>query len=134
MLTLELPCKRVVVIHGIFCPCQYKNTLLIDGGVSENLPWRETKRIGADKVISIVFVDKQSKKCCNNVVQILDKSFGILCHELARYEWDGTDYLLEIECDNVGLLDFRKVEELYERGYQQTKEKMGTFLGEIACK
>lgn len=118
---------------GVFCPCEYKNTLLIDGGVAENLPWRETKRIGSDKVLSIVFVDKSSKKCCDNVVQILDKSFGILCHELARYEWDGTDFLLEIEHDNVGLLDWRKIDELYEQGYQQTKMKLKELLPKFAC-
>ncbi len=109
---------------GVFCPCEYKNTLLVDGGLAENLPWRETKRIGADKVLSIVFVDKTQKKCCDNIIQVLDKSFGILCHELARYEWDGTDYLLEIETQNVGLLDFRRVDELYEQGYVQTKESL----------
>lgn len=119
---------------GIFCPCEYKNTLLIDGGVAENLPWRETKRIGADKVLSIVFVDKTPKKCCDNVVQILDKSFGILCHELARYEWDGSDYLLKIESDNVGLLDWRKVDELYEQGYLQTKNKINELFSRFACK
>ena len=113
---------------GIFCPCEYRNTLLIDGGVAENLPWRETKRIGADKVLSIVFIDKSPKKCCDNVVQILDKSFAILCHELARYEWDGTDYLLEIKSDNVGLLNWRKVDELYEQGYIQTKNKINELV------
>lgn len=119
---------------GIFCPCEYKNTLLIDGGVSENLPWRETKRIGADKVLSIVFTNKTPKKCCDNVVQILDKSFGILCHELAKYEWDGTDYLLEIEHNNVGLLDWKKVPELYEQGYLQTKSKLKNLFPEFAWK
>lgn len=119
---------------GVFCPCEYKNTLLVDGGIAENLPWRETKRIGADKVLSIVFVNKTPKKCCNNVVQVLDKSFGILCHELARYEWDGTDYLLQIEHDNVGLLDWRKVDELYEQGYLQTKHKLKNLLPKIASK
>ncbi len=112
---------------GIFCPCEYKNTLLVDGGVSENLPWRETKRIGADKVLSIVFVEKKPKKCCDNLVQVLDKSFAILCHELARYEWDGTDYLLEIELAKTGLLDWRRVDEFYQEGYVQTKKKLEEF-------
>ena len=116
---------------GIFCPCEYKNTLLIDGGVEENLPWRETKRIGADKVLSIVFVNKSSKKCCNNVVQVLDQSFSILCHELAHYEWDGSDYLLKIEYENVGLLDWRKMDMLYEEGYKQTKAKMKEILADF---
>ena len=100
--------------------------------MAENLPWRETKRIGADKVISIVFVNKTQKKCCDNVIQVLDKSFEILCHELARYEWDGTDYLLEIEHDNVGLLDWKKVDELYEQGYVQTKAKLSELLPKFA--
>ena len=117
---------------GVFCPCEYKNTLLVDGGVLENLPWRETKRIGADKVLSIVFVkDKEEKKCCNNVIQVLDKSFGILCHELAHYEWDGTDYLLEIKSKDVGLLDWEKIDELYEQGYIQTKTKIKRWIPEL---
>lgn len=117
---------------GVFCPCEYKNTLLVDGGVLENLPWRETKRIGANKVLSIVFTeDKETKKCCNNVIQILDKSFGILCHELANYEWDGTDYLLEIKSNSVGLLDWKKIDELYEQGYVQTKMKIKKWLPEL---
>lgn len=116
---------------GIFCPCKYKNMLLIDGGVAENLPWRETKRIGADKVYSIVFVNKTQKKCCDNIFQVVDKSFRILCHELSKYEWDGTDYLIEIECDDVALLDWTKVDELYEQGYKQTKENIGKILKSI---
>ena len=116
---------------GIFCPCEYKNTLLVDGGVSENLPWRETKRIGADKVLSIVFVNDKEKKCCDNIVQILDKSFEILCHDLVHYEWQGTDCLLEIHHDNVGLLDWRKVDELYNQGYEQTKQNMSRIIAKL---
>ena len=41
---------------GIFSPCRIGNNLLVDGGIAENLPWRETKRAGADKVLSIVFM------------------------------------------------------------------------------
>lgn len=74
---------------GIFSPCiKYKDTLLIDGGIIENVPWQETKRIGADKVLSIVFSNKTPKKCCNSIFEILNRSFEILCHELAKHEWN----------------------------------------------
>ena len=43
---------------GVFSPCNYNGKLLVDGGIAENIPWRETKNAGADKVISIVFKDK----------------------------------------------------------------------------
>ncbi len=108
---------------GIFCPCdKFENALLIDGGIVENVPWREEKRVGADKVLSIVFSDATPKKCCYNIFQVLNKSFGILCHELTKHEWDGTDYLLEIQTDTKGLLDKKNLDQVYEKGYQQTKD------------
>lgn len=115
---------------GIFSPCKYNEELLIDGGIAENLPWRETKRAGADKVISIVFTSK-SKKCCSNVYEILSKSFSILCSELAKYEWDGTDYLLKIDTPNVGLLERKKMKELYNNGYMQTKSMIKNIKEEL---
>lgn len=36
---------------GVFCPCKFDGKNLIDGGVRENVPWKETKAMGADKVI-----------------------------------------------------------------------------------
>ncbi len=108
---------------GIFSPCDFKGNLLIDGGIAENLPWRETKNAGADKVLSIVFRTK-GQKCCTSIFEVLNKSFSILCHELYKYEWDGTDYLLEIQEPSVGLLDKSKMQLLYNEGYIQTKTKI----------
>ena len=86
---------------GIFSPCPFNNKLFVDGGITENLPWKETKKAGANKVLSIVFEDKEPKKCCNNIFEIINKSFSLLCKELARYELDGTDYLLNIKTNRV---------------------------------
>jgi len=110
---------------GVFSPCRYKQDLLVDGGIAENIPWRETKRAGADKVLSIVFTDKTPKKCCDNIFEVINKSFSILCKELAEYEWDGADYLLKIKEPKVGLLEKKKMNELYQEGYIQTKQKIG---------
>jgi len=43
----------VVVIPGIFSPCKYKNTELIDGGIRENVPWKIIKQMGADYLLKI---------------------------------------------------------------------------------
>lgn len=108
---------------GIFSPCsKIHNCLLIDGGIEENIPWREAKRVGADKVLSIVFTNTHPQKCCNSIIEILTKSFNILCHELSRYEWDGSDYLLEINHNNSGLLNKKDSKKLFYEGYIQTKK------------
>lgn len=109
---------------GVFSPCKYGEELLVDGGIAENLPWRETKRAGAEKVLSIVFTDKKPKSCCKNLFEVVGKSFSILNHELNKYEWDGTDCLLKIKTDNIGLLDRSKMAQLYKEGYFQTKNSI----------
>lgn len=108
---------------GVFSPCsKIRNCLLVDGGIEENIPWREAKRVGADKVLSIVFSNTTSQKGCNSIIEILIKSFNILSHELSRYEWDGSDYLLEIKHTNSGLLNKKDSKKLYYEGYVQTKK------------
>ena len=109
----------------VFSPCNYKNVKLIDGGIRENVPWKELKMIGADKVLSIVFEDDEVHNCDKNLVEVASRSIGLLCKELSNYEMEGADYILRIKSDKVGLLDMKKIDELYKLGYEQTKGAIG---------
>lgn len=109
---------------GIFSPVEYDNTFLIDGGIRENVPWRELKNSGADKVISIVFENEIKKKKELNIIDVATKSIDILSHELSNYELDGADYLIKIRTKDIHLLDKDKVDYLYQLGYITAKEKI----------
>lgn len=109
---------------GIFMPYNYKDTQLIDGGIRENVPWRELKEMGVDKVISIVFSKKIEKKDNKNVLDVISSSIDILCHELSNYELNGADFLLKLNTKDISLLDITKIDHLYEMGYWHTKNKM----------
>ncbi len=113
----------------VFSPCKYKNIELVDGGIRENIPWRETKSLGADKVISVVFEKRIKEKNYNNVfseniVDVISNSISILNDELANYEMDGTDYLINIKTEKIGLLDMDKIDELCDLGYAETKKQL----------
>ncbi len=76
-------------------------------------------------MISIVFKDKTKKQCCNNLFEVVGKSFNILCNELSKYEWEGTDYLLDIKLpSDIGLLDKSKMNYIYNEGYTQAKSRI----------
>lgn len=47
----------------VFSPCNYKNIKLIDGGIRENVPWKELKFLGADKIINVVFKENEKESC-----------------------------------------------------------------------
>lgn len=109
----------------VFSPMNYKNINFVDGGLRENIPWKEVKYMGADKVINIAFEEKEDKKECDkNLVEIAEKSIGLICKELSNYELDGADYTLKIKCNKVGLLDMKEIDNFYNLGYIQTKKNI----------
>lgn len=108
----------------IFSPCDFENMKLIDGGIRENMPWRELKEIGTDKVLSVIFKDTFSKVSCKNIIDVASRSINLLSNELTSHELNGTDYVLEIDSKKIGLLDMDKIDELYNLGYNVAKKNI----------
>lgn len=98
---------------GIYSPCIYNNIPLVDGGIRENIPWKETKNMGADKVISIIFENDITEDSFLDIIEIITKSINLLSHELSLYEQFGSDYILKINTKNTSLLDSSKIDFLY---------------------
>ena len=112
---------------GVFSPCIYQNMQLIDGGVRENVAWKELKDIGAEKILGINFDSNEDvMDCCQNMIEILERSFSLMEHELARYELKGIDELITISTKKVGLLETSKIDYLYETGYKIAKKMLTT--------
>lgn len=106
---------------AIFSPCDYKNCKLVDGGIRENVPWREVKFLGADKVISVVFENEVDNSCFKNLIDVTARSYELMCKELSKYELRGEEHLIKIKSEKVSLLDMSKIDEFYEKGYNETK-------------
>ena len=113
---------------GIFSPVEYKNFLLLDGGIRENTPWKVLNQMGADEIFNIIFENNISKNCCNNIVDIIHTSIDILCHELSTYELYGATNIIKINSSNISLLDYSKIDFLYELGYKSTKKMLKEYV------
>ena len=109
---------------GIFCPTNISGEKFVDGGIRENTPWRELKKIGADKIISVVFSEDKKIKNNINILDCITRSMGIMMHELYNYEIEGIEYLLDIKTEDISLLEMEKIEELYNIGYKTTKKQI----------
>ena len=107
---------------AVFSPCNYKGSKLIDGGTRENVPWREVKLLGADRVVSVIFENEVDLNCCKNLIDVASRSFELMGKELSKYELDGMDYFIKIKSKKVSLLDMSKIDEFYELGYNETKK------------
>lgn len=112
---------------AIFSPCNYNNSKLIDGGIRENVPWREIKMLGADNVISVVFENKIDKTCCKNLIDVTFRAYELMCKELSKYELNGEMDLIKIKSEKVSLLDMNKIDEFYKLGYKEAKQFIKSY-------
>lgn len=107
---------------GVFEPLKYGTDEMIDGGIKENTPWEELQIAGADKVIGVTFEEYLKEDDYINIIEVLERSFGILSHELSNFELAGAEELLKIKTKHISLLDSSKIEFLYTKGYSKAKE------------
>ena len=108
----------------VFSPCKYKDIKLIDGGIRENVPWKELKRLGARKVLNIIFEENANNECDKNIIDVASSSIGLLSKELSSYELEGSDYTIKIKTNKIGLLDMKQIDKMYEEGYNETKKNI----------
>ena len=108
---------------GIYAPCIYNDHLFVDGGILDNIPVKEAKKLGADKVIAIKFnVDKVPRK--TNIYSILIRSLDIMTNRIANENLKEAEYILNCKMEKIGILDISKIETCYNIGYEETKAHM----------
>lgn len=107
---------------AVISPCEYKGVRLVDGGIRENLPWKELIDIGADQVLGIGFqtiLDEDDE--FENMIEIAIRSLDLVCHELSIYEKCGIQNIINIPLPKISLLDSSKFDMLYKTGYNYVK-------------
>lgn len=100
----------------VFCPCEYKNHLFIDGGAIDNTPALEIKKQGADKIISIKF-DSDTVTKESNIMDIVMKTVDIMGSKVSEESLNISDYVITIPSDGTGLLETGKIDYCYKSGY-----------------
>ena len=117
-------CSYPVVI----APCVYKETEFVDGGIRENIPWKELKDFGVDNILAIGFETINRTESYDNMIEIATRSIDLICHELLNYEIEGLYKLVKIPVPKVSLLDTSKIEELYQIGYETMEKKINKIF------
>ncbi len=102
---------------AIFCPCEYKNHIFMDGGVLNNLPTEELKKVYTGKIISVNF---ESDPVYNDydIMNIIMKTLDIMGNKLSINSLKKSDFVLTVPTDGTGLIDVDKIDICYKYGYE----------------
>lgn len=103
----------------MYSPFEYKKYQFVDGGIFDNLPTIETKKLGVDKVISIRFKLKSPRKQ-KTIYNIAMQSIDLMTENLIRESIKASDYSIEIDLKDVKPFSISKLEFAYREGYMQT--------------
>ncbi len=108
---------------AMFNICNINTHSFVDGGALDNIPVGEVKKQGADKIIAIKF--KGDKINANsNFFDIIMKTIDIMGNKIIEKDLEKSDYILEININDIGLFDSNKIEKCFEIGYETMKKNL----------
>lgn len=111
----------------IYEPMKYKDKLFSDGGILNNIPAKEVRALGADKVISVKF-DSNKIESESNAIDLFMKVVDLMGDKVSDEDLNSSDYILTIPTDGTSILDVTKIDFCFESGYKTAKKHMKEIL------
>ena len=110
-------------VPGVYSPLEFENYQFVDGGLLDNVPVTEVKKLGADRVVAINFeFDRENKS--RNFIDILTKSLDIMSTKIIEDELYMSDCVIKVNAKKLGMFDADSIDEANKRGYEAAKEKI----------
>lgn len=116
---------------GMYAPFEYEKYQFVDGGIFSNLPVKETKDLGVDKVLALRFKLKSPRKQ-KTIYNITMQSLDLMTENLIRESVNASTSVLEIDLREVKPFNIKKLEFCYREGYIQTLDNILRIKKELA--
>ena len=109
----------------VFKPKMLQGRRLVDGGISDNVPVKILKKMGADCVLAVnLGYAGHPKEEIDNIFEIASQSIDIMGYQLSRYKLDGADYVFKPKIYDVTLLETSRIQECIDRAYIKAKKEI----------
>ena len=112
-------------IPGVFCPVKYKNMVLVDGGVSNNIPADVLRINGCDIVITVdCNCTRGGGTSSNSLVTQFVTSVGIMMANNSKKGIKLSDFIICPDLKRFSSLKLQGREEMIKEGYNATVNKI----------
>jgi len=116
-------------IPGIFIPIEVENRTLIDGGISENVPISLLDKMGAGITLGINLNGSKSYPAPKDMITIMSNAIDIAIDLRTKDQLRKADFVISLNLEKYSRLDNSKqFEEIYNEGYQHTKQKINDLF------
>lgn len=104
-------------IPGLIQPVKWKERLLVDGGLVDNLPVELARQLGGGPVIAVDFQASRTHPDPENILEVILRSVDIMINLTSRRERAAADLSITPEVGAFAIADLSKADELLEAGY-----------------
>ena len=101
---------------GVFAPCIYKGHKFVDGGILDNVPADEVKKLGVDKVLTLKFATALNYDP-KNIYEIAFKSIDLLFEARSQEALHASDLVIDLDVSEASVFDMKKIDYCYNAGY-----------------
>lgn len=108
---------------GVFAPFAYQDYRFVDGGILDNVPTDEVKKLGVDKILTIKFPPKEVENP-RTAINVLLRCMDIIFNERDSKTTKSSDYILNLDVNSSSAFDIKKLDSCYETGYQRTLQEI----------
>ncbi len=120
---------------GIFCPRSLDGRMLVDGGVTYNLPTSLLAAVGVKRMIGVDVGKNLGISEKSSVLDVVTRSFSIRGESLERCHSQEDALILRPKLpETAGLLDFSSMTASMEAGYDYTIKKLPAIREKLDCK
>lgn len=115
-------------IPAVFVPRRVGEMTLVDGGVTEYVPVKVLRDMGADYVIAVDLGRAAGvRKKPDDMLEIVGQSYEIMARRLAENSLTHADTVIAPYVSDIGLFEFKRIPELIERGYNAARRMIPTI-------
>jgi NTE family protein len=111
-------------IPGIFVPVTFGNRMLVDGGVTNNVPCDIARNKGATIVIAVNILKDVKNDDITSLIDIIGQSVNIMMHENSKVKLQHADVVIEPDTKGISMFDFSQKKVLMEEGMKAAKKAL----------
>jgi NTE family protein len=115
-------------VPGIFTPVNIGGTMLIDGGLLENVPIMLAREMGADRIIAVdLFTASHSHRAPENLIDLLMNTYYSAMRYAARPYNEFADVVITPDLSEFNLVNTDQIPALTLAGYNAAKAQLAGF-------
>jgi NTE family protein len=111
-------------IPGVFHPLAYRDTLLVDGGLVDNVPAAVAREKGADLVLAVDISKNVTNYEISNLVEVVLQSVNIMFSQNVAYRKKEADVLITPAVEAISMFDFTRKKHCMEAGIEAARKAM----------